>query len=210
MYIGPWQEMHLSRVVASLRKADGAEEQRKHLQIALEAASSSRRKLRDVSGLPPGRTSTTPPPSLHHQQQTSFDASDISTASNSPVSVGHLSSISSSSSSSLSHTGMSIVSGGGGGSHLESIASVAFVLGGGAKKKKSHFSTLSSSSTTTTSSNIGGGGGGGKQQHSSLQQSQTSLVQSKNTVSQVERMRKLYVSGGLGEDGDVRSELERR
>ena len=207
MYIGPWQEMHLSRVVASLRKADGAEEQRKHLQIALEAASSSRRKLRDVSGLPPGRTSTTPPPSLHHQQQTSFDASDISTASNSPVSVGHLSSISSSSSS-LSHTGMSIVSGGGGGSHLESSASVAFVLGGGAKKKKSHFSTLSSSSTTTTSSNIGGGGGGGKQQHSSLQQSQTSLVQSKNTVSQVERMRKLYVSGGLGEDGEVRSELD--
>jgi len=205
MYIGPWQEMHLSRVVASLRKADGAEEQRKHLQIALEAASSSRRKLRDVSGLPPGRTSTTPPPPSLHHQQTSFDASDISTASNSPVSVGHLSSISSSSSS-LSHTGMSIVSGGGGGSHLESSASVAFVLGGGAKKKKSHFSTLSSSATSTTSSNIGGGGG--KQQHASLQQSQTSLVPSKNTVSQVERMRKLYVSGGLGEDGDVRSELD--
>jgi len=118
MYIGPWQEMHLSRVVASLRAADGADEQRKHLTLALQAASSSRRKLRDVSGLPSlstggqstliftSNTTTTPPSSI-----LDLNDEDISTTtSNSPHSLGHFSS-STSLSSSLSQSGMSIISG---------------------------------------------------------------------------------------------------
>jgi hypothetical protein len=169
MYIGPWQEMHLSRVVASLRAADGADEQRKHLTLALQAASSSRRKLRDVSGLPSlstggqstliftSNTTTTPPSSI-----LDLNDEDISTTtSNSPHSLGHFSS-STSLSSSLSQSGMSIISGrhsigerreGEGREKrgvgvLDSSASISFVLGGGAKKKSAPSSISSSSSST--------------------------------------------------------------
>jgi len=219
MYIGPWQEMHLSRVVASLRAADGADEQRKHLTMALQAASSSRRKLRDVSGLPSlstggqstliSTTTATPPSSI-----LDLNDEDISTTtSNSPHSRGHFST-STSLSSSLSQSGMSIISGhhsnGGregegkerrGVGVLDSSASISFVLGGGAKKKSVPSSISSSSSSSSTNSGVRKGydTSSSVNTHPPI----STALQSKTSISQVERMRRLYVSGGtIGEEED--------